>query len=52
MSTETRRVQPDPVDEVSLPADAGPQQTVRRMPYKSVLAALVIALIQLVRRVC
>jgi len=42
MRTETRAVQPDPSDEVSLPADAGAPPTARRMPYKSVLAALVI----------
>ena len=42
MRTETQAVQPDPSDEVSLRADAGPQPTARRMPYKSVLAALVI----------
>ena len=45
MRTETRAVQPDPSDEVSLPADAGVPPTVRRMPYKSVLAALVIGVI-------
>ena len=45
MNTETRAVQPDPSDEVSLPADAGSPPTARRMPYKSVLAALVIGVI-------
>ena len=45
MRTETRAVQPDPSDEVSLPDDAGLQPTARRMPYKSVLAALVIGAI-------
>ena len=42
MTTETRVVQPDPADEVSVSTDAESQPTVRRMPYKSVLAALVI----------
>jgi len=45
MRTETRAVQPDPSDEVSLPADAGSPPTARRMPYKSVLAAFVIGVI-------
>ena len=45
MRTETRAVQPDPSDEVSLPADAGSPPTARRMPYKSVLAALVIGVL-------
>jgi hypothetical protein len=45
MRTETRAVQPDPSDEVSLPADAGVSPTTRRLPYKSVLAALVIGVI-------
>ena len=45
MNTETQAVQSDPSDEVSLPADAGPQPAVRRMPYKSVLAAVVIGVI-------
>ena len=45
MRTETRAVQPDPSDEVSLPADAESQPTTRRLPYKSVLAALVIGVI-------
>jgi hypothetical protein len=42
MNTETQAVQPDPSDEVSLLADAEPQPTTRRLPYKSVLVALVI----------
>ena len=45
MRTETRAVQPDPSDEVSILADAESQPTTRRIPYKSVLTALVIGVI-------
>ena len=45
MTTETRVVKPDASDEVTLPADAESQPTARRMPYRSVLAALVIGVI-------
>jgi hypothetical protein len=45
MNTETQAVQSDPSDEVFPPTDAGLQPTARRLPYKSVLAVLVIGVI-------
>lgn len=47
MRTETRAVQRDVSDEVSLPADAGATPTTRRMPYKSLFAVLVIGVLTL-----
>lgn len=45
MATETRSAPPSSSDEVPLPADAVDKPSARRLPYKRVLAALVIGAI-------